>query len=145
RERLRGRLLRYFNAHADELIDAKTGELAVGMVNDRVDLFKKSLAQDPDLLAAQRDISIGGEGWPRVLEDAKSKVSKEVEDLAVDIKAVKGKYPDYKIEVEVSPDALRNHPAVSQVRVKSSVKNYRWSKVDVDPTDLRNVRTLSAE
>jgi hypothetical protein len=143
RERLRGRLLRYFNDNAEEL--TKSGELDVDKVNVQVEQFKKSLDQDPDLIAAQKAIPIPGDGWTRTLDEAKKKVGQQVGRMAEEMKAVKGRYFDYKIEVEVSPDALRDHPAVSQVRVKSRVKNYRWSKVDVDPADLRNLRTLTPE
>jgi hypothetical protein len=147
REKLRGRLLRFFNESVGRWFDEKgvfQEATAKQDIEDRLVKFRESLAKDKDLAAAQTTIKLG-DSWKAAIDTAHEDVGKQVDKMLADIKAVMGRYPDYKVEVDVTPAGLQTHPAVSHVRVKSSVKNYRWSKIDVDPGDLRNVRSLTLE
>ncbi len=169
RDRLRGRLLRFFNEESDKWFDDK-GNLAPPRpdppeesaqappapqspapateaekeIRKRLAKFKKSLITDKDLLAAQQALALG-DTLQKAIDEADERVRKEVADMLTDINAVKGRYPDYKVEIDVSPEGLRTHPAVSHVRVRSAVKNYKWAKVEVDSADMRNVRNLTQE
>ena len=66
--------------------------------------------------------------------------------MAAKVNSAYKKYPDYSVEVDINPQALQGNPAAaSYIKVKAVVKNYRWSKVDVDTKDMRNIRTLAPE
>lgn len=145
REKLRGRLLRYLNENASTLIDTGAGALKTELVEQQVIDFVSSLAREREMVSVMQTVLLGDEGWKAAFEEGKKRARNELESMAADIQAVRGRYPDFRIEVEVSPDALRNHPAVSRVRVKSVVKNYHWAKVDVDTEEMRNIRTLNPE
>ena len=65
--------------------------------------------------------------------------------MAEKVNEARKKYPDYAVDVEVGPGDLQGNPAASYIKVKAVVKNYHWSKVDVDSKEMRNLRTLVPE
>ena len=53
---------------------------------------------------------------------------------------------DFKVNVEIKPDKIQAAAgAVCSITVKSTIRNYTWSKVGDDPQDIHSVRTLSPE
>ena len=93
--------------------------------------------------AEKQKIKTGKEHEPKTITTKTFKLHDDQKQLVND--AIK-KYPDYAVDVDVGPDALKGNPAaVSYIKVKAVIKNYRWSKVDVDTKDMRNLRTLAPE
>jgi hypothetical protein len=153
-QRLSGRLLQYLNESAEDILDGASGL--------KVDAVVKSLEEDPNLSVLkqpevvklmnaipQQPAGPPAEPpplWADAIRRSKEKIQNEVQDLAKAVGALYGKYPDFKLVVDVGARTLAT-PAVplSSIRIKSSVKNYKWAMVDVDNEDLRHIRTLSPE
>src|ERR1017187_6588154 len=83
--------------------------------------------------------------WHSAYDDMKKKVKDGLVTMRAEISEAYKEPGDFKIQVEVTPDKLKDQPALSSIKVVSSIKNYTWSKVDVDPRDLHNIRTLNPE
>jgi hypothetical protein len=146
-EMLGGRVTQYLNENVDTLFDM--GEFKRKKVDEYLsDKFLPSVFNEQQLSSfAQEDTR---EGWERAIRQARDAAlvlwSTAVGDLAADIAKLRDKYPDYKILVAIDPEALRaSGAAVSSIKIKGSVKNYKWSKVDIDRADMRNIRTLNVE
>ena len=143
RTTLHGRLLRYLNEHAEELLSKKdVGPFDTPSAMSVVKEVMGKVASEPDVVAF---ISQFGS-----LDDAFSKAGKsieaEIKQMADAISQALNKYPDYAVDVEIDPNALKDHVASnSYIKVTAVVKNYHWSKTDVDSKDMRNLRTLVAE
>jgi hypothetical protein len=143
RDRFQGRLLVFLNENAAGLLS--TGKFDTGKVQEVIQNELDHVKQSPDLQIIKD--AFPDAAWDKVIDDAKGPMTEELNKLAADVDKIKGKYPDYSIEVEIGPDALAKVPEsiISSIRVTSIMKNYKWSKVDVDTKDLRNIRTLNPE
>jgi hypothetical protein len=139
-----GRLLQYLNESTDRVLDDR-GELNAARVKADLD----SQASDsglpyaplPELRAAQPNIA-----WQTLTADAARFRGSQIDALAQAIHGVNDRYPDYLVLVDVDPEVVKSAGSlVSSIKIKGSVKNYTWSKVDVDRSDMRNIRTLSRE
>jgi hypothetical protein len=78
-------------------------------------------------------------------DEARTKMDEPLTQMGARVLDAMKKYPDYAVDVSVGPDDLKNSPAASYIKVKAVVKNYRWSKVDVDSKEMRNLRSLVPE
>ncbi len=141
RDSLRGQLLVYLNEKADQLIGPDC-DLNTQAIKDLVKEVVEGIKKDPEWEPLKK---VFGQQWDTVFAGAQEKMNAHVDELATEIKGIKGKYPDYSVEIDVTRQALEGHPKVSSIKVTALVKNYHWSKVDVDARDLRNIRTLSPE
>jgi hypothetical protein len=140
RSNLHGRLLRFLNEETSTLITKDGFDTA--LLIDAVKKLIDGVRSEPEVAAFQAQFP--------VLNDAFDKAALAVKDPLAEMgKAVNDamqKYPDYMVDVELGPDVLKNNPtAASYIKVKAVVKNYHWSKVDVDSKDMRNLRTLVPE
>jgi hypothetical protein len=144
RELLSGRLLQYFNESVDKLIRSE-GTLDVDTVMKDLDsTATKSVLQDPEV--DRLKALFPSATWDDMLGKARNRYKELVDSLASDIAALRDKYPDFKITVDPTPAGIATPGApVSSIKIKTVVRNYKWSKVDVDDADLRNIRTLSPE
>jgi hypothetical protein len=144
RELLSGRLLQYFNESVDKLVDANC-KLDVKKVMEDLDGdINKTVFAQPTVIELQRHFQPNV--WDAYVQKARALCNALVTELGGEIEKLKNKYPDYRIAID--PSAAAQAPAgapISSIRIKSSVRNYKWSKVDVDETELRNVRTLTPE
>jgi len=144
RQLLSGRLLQYFNESVDKIIGSD-GTLDVKTVMSDLDTSAtKMVLQDPgvETLRAQ----FAGATWDEMVGRARNRYKELVDALAADIADLRDKYPDFKITVDPSAAAIATPGApVSSIKIRTVVRNYKWSKVDVDDADLRNIRTLSPE
>jgi len=143
RELLSGRLLQYFNESVDQILDdagAMKVDLVMKDINDYVD---KSVFAQPEVRALQGHFE---KDWETFVSAAGSRCEKLVNELAAEIAKLRSKYPDYRISVDPNP-VIQVAPGtpISSIKIKSTVRNYKWSKVDVDDADMRNVRTLTPE
>jgi len=144
RELLSGRLLQYFNESVDKLIRDDGGLDADTVMKDLDSTATKSVLQDPEVDKLRAHFA--GATWDDMIAKARNRYKELVDSLASDIAALRDKYPDFKITVDPTAAAIATPGApVSSIKVKAVVRNYKWSKVDVDDADLRNIRTLSQE
>jgi hypothetical protein len=149
-ELLAGRLLIYFNDNVEDVMRTsgapKSDSRWADFENDEV---KEGVFD-------QLDDDARNAAFYGLPEAAWTKAVKAVQDahawrdlldeMADAINAMRDKYPDCKIMVDIDPKTLGAPGAnVSSIKIKASVKNYKWSKVDVDKGDLRNIRTLNPE
>lgn len=142
RNQLAGRLFRYFQAHGAELV--KDGDhLDADRVKARIQRFSEELAtKSPELKAVMNDFK---EEWKPAYASMLEKIGVRLGEMQKDVAEAAKEPGDFKLQVEVSPDKLKDQPALSSIKIVSTVKNYTWSKVDVDPQDLHNIRTLNPE
>ena len=126
-------------------------DLVMKDINDYVD---KSVFAQPEVRALQGHFE---KDWETFVSAAGSRCEKLVNELAAEIAKLRSKYPDYRISVDPNP-VIQVAPRspwwvwpptpgtpISSIKIKSTVRNYKWSKVDVDDADMRNVRTLTPE
>jgi len=143
RDALSGRLLQYFNENADRMLK-NDGALDVATVEADLGRLSISILKQPETLGLKQ--AGAALDWNALARAESDLVSKRLGELSVALQAVKGRYPDYSIDLELDPEKIRASALpMSSITIKSSVKGYSWSKVDVDETDMRNVRTLTAE
>jgi len=144
-ENLTGRLLQYFNDTVEEMVVTRGQSVDVSQVTQDLERETVFAVLRPEDAAAlqQLESRLGVAGPPPQWQESRQQL---IKDLDGDISGMRGKYPDYNISVSVDAGTLGSlGAAVSSIRVKSTVKNYKWSKVDVDEGDLRHVRTLVPE
>jgi hypothetical protein len=135
-------LYQYFKDHSAELVDSD-GNLKVDVVEERIEKFAEDLAANsPQLQTVMQQFA---SVWHSAYDDMKKKVKDGLVTMKAEISEAYKEPGDFKIQVEVTPDKLKDQPALSSIKVVSSIKNYTWSKVDVDPRDLHNIRTLNPE
>lgn len=135
-------LYQYFKDNASTLVGDQ-GELRAQDVEDRIETFAKELSESsPQLQEVMKQFA---DVWESAYDTMLTKVKASLEAMKTEISEAFKDPGDFKIDVEVTPEKLQNQPALSSIKVVSSVKNYVWSKVDVDPRDLHNIRTLSPE
>jgi hypothetical protein len=149
---LHGRLLRYLNENTEELLSAKEdgpfdANKALAQLSGVIDVVRK----EPEVVAFESAFG-PPDASPavRLLDDAfgnaKAGVAEELKQMGTAVNQAYRRYPDYSVQVEIDPAKLQsNSAAASYIKVKAVVKNYRWSKVDVDSKDMRNLRTLVPE
>jgi hypothetical protein len=144
RELLTGRLLQYFNESVDNILrDDGTLDVAAVMGDLDSDVNKTVFAQ-PEVKALQAHFAQGE--WQQFVTQARDRCQKLIEELGGEIAKLRDKYPDYRITVDPNAAAQAAPGApISSIKIKSTVRNYKWAKVDVDDADMRNVRTLSPE
>ena len=144
RELLTGRLLQYFNESVDKIIRSD-GSLDVGKVLADLDAdVTKSVLRQPQVQTLNAQFAPAD--WERLVKQARDGYVSLIGQLAEDVKNLRDKYPDYRVVVDPSMAGVSGPGApVSSIKIKSSVRNYKWSKVDVDDADLRNIRTLNPE
>lgn len=144
RELLQGRLLQYFNESAERIVSSDCTLDVDAVIADLDSDLSTSVLHQPEVqtLTAQFPNS----GWEQVIGDARRRYVDLIGKLATDIAALRDRYPDYRIVIDPSPAGV-GVPGmpVSSIKIKSTVRNYKWSKVDVDEADLRNIRSLSPE
>ena len=96
-------------------------------------LFKATGLNDPPLLLQETEIK---DALPVSLGQR----------LKEEIKQVFEELQDFKVEVNISPEAIHDAgDEVSTVRIKMALKNYLWQQIDVDETDQRAIRKLVQE
>jgi hypothetical protein len=143
RTTLYGRLLRYLNEHAEELLSKKdVGPFDTPTAMSVVKRVMSEVGNEPDVVAFRTQFGS--------LDDAFSQAEKgiesEIKQMADATSQALNKYPDYAVDVDIDPNVLKDNAALSSyIKVKAVVKNYHWSKTDVDSKDMRNLRTLVAE
>lgn len=142
RELLTGRLLQYFNESVSILVDENCKlEVATVMRDLDNDVNKTVLAQ-PMVTELQKHFE--KDAWGNLQSDGRARCEELVKELGGEIEKLKDKYPDYRITIDPAA-AAQAGASISSIKIKSSVRNYKWSKVDVDDADLRNIRSLTPE
>lgn len=143
RELLSSRLLQYFNESQRTIIRGN-GTLDVEEVTKAIDKFAtEDILGQPDAKTLRGKIP---DIFDQKKDEARNKYIGYIQELAAEIEKLRDKYPDYKIVIDPSPSASAVPGApISSIKIKSIVRNYKWSKVDVDDVDLRNIRTLTPE
>jgi hypothetical protein len=141
RNSLTSGLYQYFKDNSAQLVD--DGNLKVDEVEARIEKFAEDLAaaSPPLQTVMDRFASV----WKPAYDAMLAKVKGSLDTMKAEIAEAYKQPGDFKIQVEVTPDQLKDKPALSSIKVVSSIKNYTWSKVDVDPRDLHNIRTLNPE
>jgi hypothetical protein len=142
RELVTGRLLQKFNESADAIIDDDKNlkSLVLEFMNN--DKAVQMLWSELQIL--QRRFPV--DSWSYLREKIEAKTNEQIEDLAEAIGKLRTRYPDYKLSVDPNAQSLAASGApISSIKIKSTVRNYKWSKVEVDETDMRNIRTLNPE
>lgn len=140
RDQLEARLIHSFHDYQDvqqnRLIDA-------GVLNE--DEFHKLLADYTSYLFK----ATGLNDQPLLIQETEVKDSLPAslrQELKEEIKQVFEELQDFKVEVNISPEAIHDAGTeVSTVRIKVALKNYLWQKIDVDETDQRAIRKLVQE
>jgi hypothetical protein len=142
RELLTGRLLQYFNEGMSTLVDESCKlDVATVMQDLDSDVNKTVLAQP---MVAELRKHFDQDAWSQLQKQARARCEELVTELAGEIEKLKDKYPDYRITVDPAA-VVQAGASISSIKIKSSVRNYKWSKVDVDDADLRNIRSLTPE
>lgn len=143
RELLSGRLLQYFNESVETILK-DDGSLDQELVTkDLGDFVNKYVLGQTEQEAFRNSLK---DRWDGLIKEVEGSYRPQVEELAGALFNVRNKYPDFKILIEPDPTGLAAQgAAVSSIKIKSSMRNYKWSKVDVDDADLRHVRTLGPE
>jgi hypothetical protein len=146
-EMMGGRITQYLNENVEKVL--VEGSLNADKVKAYLaDEVRKPIFEQPELITlAPEDARVR---WRAALVQAGADVlptwNRQIDDLAAAVAATQDKYPDFKVVVDVDPEAVRNAgPVVSSIKIKGSIKNYKWAKVDIDKSDMRNIRTLNAE
>jgi len=142
-ELLKVRLLQYFNENIDRIIDGDcilNEETVIAHLGEFIDT---SILNQPEV---EKVIGLFAGDWEQVAGNVRQGYQEQVHQLKVAIEKLRDKYPDYKITINPTAAALTAPGMpISSVKIKSKVRNYKWTKVDVDDADLRNVRTLNPE
>ena len=140
---LHGRLLRYLNENTGELLQGKEDgpfdtNKALEPLNEVIDGVRK----EPEVVVFESTV----QSLDDAFKEAKADVEENMKQMAAAVNDAYKRYPDYSVQVDVDPAKLQsNTAAASYIKVKAVVKNYRWSKVDVDSKDMQNLRTLVPE
>jgi hypothetical protein len=144
RDLLRGRLLRYFEDNQTKLIDA-SGNLNVDAAVEAIKQFTLQLAQETPEVSQL--LTILKEEVQKAWDDILTNVSERLQSMQGEIHEAFKSTEEFKVEVEVDATTLagRAPDTVSTVKMKCSVRNYTWAKVDTDPKDLRSIRRLVPE
>ncbi len=144
RDLLRGRLLRYFEDNQTKLIDA-SGNLNVDATVEAIKQFTLQLAQETPEVSQL--LAILKEEVQKAWDDILTNVSERLQSMQGEIHEAFKSTVEFKVEVEVDAATLagRAPDTVSTVKMKCSVRNYTWAKVDTDPKDLRSIRRLVPE
>jgi hypothetical protein len=144
RDLLSGRLLQYFNESADKLVNENCELDVTTVMSDFDNDVNKTVFAQPIVIELQRHFN--DDVWNGYRKEVRARCEELVKELGGEIKKLKDKYPDYRIAVDPSAAAQAPPGApISSIKIKSSVRNYKWAKVDVDDADLRNIRTLTPE
>jgi hypothetical protein len=143
RATMHGRLLTYLNEETDEVMSAKeNGPFNTEKAFGRIGEFVASVRAEPEVAAFESTFG----SLQKAFDQATADIKGEVERMGRAVNHAYLKYPDYAVQVDVDPAKLQANPAAaSYIKVKAAVKNYKWSKVDVDTKDMRNLRTLVPE
>jgi hypothetical protein len=148
RELVAGRLLQKFNEAVDSLFEPpdkprdpkKLGNLVMDFIAD-----DPSVRELWDAVTALQKRYPEAD-WKYQRDEIDDKTEEQVDALNKAIDKLQHSYPDYKLVIDPSAHALAVPGLpVSSIKIKSTVRNYKWSKVEVDPTDMRNIRTLNPE
>jgi hypothetical protein len=143
-QRLNGRLLQYFDESTDDILN-ESGALKEDAVVDALTTSPATAVLLQPEVSPVKDRFTDND-WGVILTATHTGFEERVKQLAKEIAGLRNKYPDFKLVVEVDAATLQNVPRpLSTIRIKSSVKNYTWAKVDVDSSDLRHIRTLTPE
>ena len=144
RDLLRSRLLRYFEDNQAKLIDA-SGKFDVETALGALKQYTIDLAEEtPEIKRLLEILKVGVQkAWDDIFGD----VSTRLESMRSEIQEAFISTQEYKVDIEVDASRLAQlpQPTISAVKIKSVVRNYRWSKVDTDPKDLRAIRRLIPE
>jgi len=143
RNLLRSRLVRYFEENRDELLDKDdrfNEQMAVGQIRGFIEGL---VGREPDLKRAldqfQADVQ-------PVEQEILAAVQSELNSMQQDITDAIERAQDFTVSVEINPEKIQAASgAVCSITVKSTIRNYTWSKVDDDTQDIRSIRTLSPE
>ena len=144
RELLTGRLLQYFNDSKDRIL-GDDGVLDVAAVmKDLASDTDTTIFEQPEVKALRAQFT--PENWARSVTNANDICKRLVGELATEVAKLRDKFPDYRITVDPNAAATAAPGAqISSIKIRSTVRNYKWSKVAVDDVDMRNVRTLTPE
>jgi hypothetical protein len=143
RNLLRSRLVRYFEDNRDELV-APDGKFDKDKASADIRTFMEGLVgTDADMKRAFDQFK---SECALAETEILAAVQAELEPMQQDtIKAVEWAQ-DFTVNVEVKPETLQAAAgAVCSITIKSTIRNYTWSKVDDDPQDIHSIRTLSPE
>ncbi|MBZ5618745.1 MAG: hypothetical protein LAQ69_08490 [Acidobacteriia bacterium] len=140
---LHGRLLRYLNEETEKLLSKKDdGPFDTGTALDEIGKVIAAVKTEPAVAGFSAQV----QDLDAAFKEAGASIAAALTEMAAKVNSAYKKYPDYSVEVDINPQALQGNPAAaSYIKVKAVVKNYRWSKVDVDTKDMRNIRTLAPE
>jgi hypothetical protein len=151
---LSGRVLQYLNENPEDVMVAVEVKGSDGKPPpNRWDTIERDVIQKQVIDQLSSDAQAASfYGLTQQAWDAAQKAVKEshpwlaaLGEMADAIADIKDKYPDCRILVNVDPQAIAGSGAVSTIKIKASVKNYKWSKIDIDKGDLRNIRALNPE
>jgi hypothetical protein len=143
RNSFHGRILRYLNERTEEFLPkGEDGEFNTAEALKLIVKLIGAVEKEPVVEAFKAQF---GDSVSKGFEEAREKIKKPLDVMAEKVNDARKKYPDYAVDVEVGPGDLQGNPAASYIKVKAVVKNYRWSKVDVDSKEMRNLRTLVPE
>jgi hypothetical protein len=141
---LRARFIRYFEENREKFVADKTF-LTTTTPHD-VEDFIKGLGNEPQMRDAlapftTQEVESSLQAMMKAIQD---KIASFGNDTALE-DAVKWA-KDFKIEVAVDADRVNAVGAsVCRIDVKTTIRNYTWSKVDEDPQGFASLRTLQPE
>jgi hypothetical protein len=141
---LRARFVRYFEEHREDFVKDKTF-LEQQAARD-IAQFVQGLGDDPLMQRALAPFSteVVQASMKELLEHIDERLKELGNDNAIENAIAWAK--DFKIEVDVGPEPVQAAGASAcTVSVKTTVRNYVWSKVDEDPQQLQSLRTLQPE
>jgi hypothetical protein len=143
RDAISGRLMQYFNESTEQILSTE-GELNIERVLDDLVRLRLNVLRQPDIERLHAQFT--EVGWLELANQERDIDRGLVKELADEVAHVFKRYPDFRITLEMDPEKIKTAGLpLSTITIKSSVRDYRWSKVDVDKTDMRNVRTLNPE
>jgi hypothetical protein len=158
RNLLRARLVRFFEENQDALFPPD-GKFQKDFALQHITAFIEGLVSSEPAMkdalqalatapvpvggAARVDAKVNAE---RIEREILAAVATELDSMGQEIKNVAEWAQDFKVNVEIKPDKIQAAAgAVCSITVKSTIRNYTWSKVGDDPQDIHSLRTLSPE
>lgn len=138
---LRARFVRYFEENRAAFI-ADESLLRTKAVTD-IKAYVEGLSADPLMQRALAQFPGDVEPSFQALLDT---IQGKLNTMADEFKEANEWAKDFKIDINVDPARVQNAgQALCTIAVKTTVRNYTWSKVDEDPKFGNSLRTLQPE
>ena len=138
---LRARFVRYFEENRAAFINDET-LLQTKAVTD-IKAFIEGLSADPMM---QRALAQFPEDVQPSFDTLLGTIQEKLTVMAKEFRDANEWAKDFKIDIDVDPARVKDAgQSLCTISVKTTVRNYTWSKVDEDPKDFNSLRTLQPE